>query len=68
MCVSKDEGDGKDSFGWNVFTHEALYKAYYRRCAEHPVDKERYEKEKEEIQGPLHKPSDEALNRLAADV
>jgi hypothetical protein len=41
-CVQKDESDGKDGFGWNVFTHEALYKAYYRRCAEHPIDKETY--------------------------
>lgn len=68
-CGNKEETDnGKDAFGWNVFTHEGVYKAYYRRCAEHPIDKEKYEKDKNSFPSPLDKPSDEALNRLAADV
>lgn len=56
-------------FGWNIFTQQALYKAYDKRCSEHPVDKEQYEKVKK-LGTPYEdgKPTEEALNKLAADV
>lgn len=43
-CAQKEELEVKEGVGAGVFTQEALYKAYHKRCMEHPVNKEQYEK------------------------
>eukprot|EP01016_Furgasonia_blochmanni_P006591 TRINITY_DN12641_c0_g1_i5.p1 TRINITY_DN12641_c0_g1~~TRINITY_DN12641_c0_g1_i5.p1 ORF type:complete len:354 (-),score=116.49 TRINITY_DN12641_c0_g1_i5:157-1218(-) len=56
-----------ETFGWDIFNQESLYRAYKKRCGDMPHYKELYEKQKDG--GKVDVPeSDERLQALVDDI
>ena len=56
----------EESFGWNVFNPDTLYRAHDKRTAAIGPNVDAYKKHKDAIAaGELHKPTEDAKNRVA---
>ncbi|KRX01818.1 Cyclophilin-like peptidyl-prolyl cis-trans isomerase domain [Pseudocohnilembus persalinus] len=54
-----------ESFGWDVFNSDSVYKAYEKRCSNLKVDQEHYQKQKE---NPNIGSLEEGASRLSEDL